>query len=191
MKNVIDSYTYNWYDDWDIYSVFYNEDTDSIEAEMTSSSRFGGSEPCERITKEMSERAVVAWKRQYMERIINDHVTWSEVPSEDKEVEVNGYSRGAKVAINGQRGIVKWHGIRRKFQFRDYTYTRDYMNEEVVKIDINGTIHWIPTTKVTVVNPEQYWVTPSKAEEMVNTRIAERGITWHSVIQHNGNWVMS
>lgn len=191
MKNVIDTYNWNWIDDWDTYSIYYDEATDSIKASMTSSSRFGGSEPCERITQEITERAVIAWKRQYMERVINDHVTWSIFPSEGKEVEVNGYSRGAKVAINGQRGIVIWQGTRRKFQFRDYTYDRDYMNEEVVKIDINGTIYWIPTTKITVVNPEQYWVTSSKAEEMTNIRIAERGITWHSVIQHNGNWVMS
>jgi len=191
VKGIVDKYTWNWIDDWDNYSTYYDEEFDVITAKMTSSSRFGGSDVNEAITEAQMGKAISAWKRQYMERIVNDRYKQSEVPMIDKEAEITGYSRGAKVSMNGSRGIIVWVGMRTKYQFRDYTYTRDYMKEEVVKIDIQGTIHWIPINRVKVVNPEQYWVTPSEAEFQVNQSIMERGITWNSVIQHNGEWIQS
>ena len=65
------------------------------------------------------------------------------------------------------------------------------MTEECVKIEVNGVIDWIPTTKISVVNPEQYIPQYAEVEEYVTNRMATEGITWHSVIKHNGKWVRS
>lgn len=184
VPNIVDSYTWNWIDDWDNYDIWYNEDTDSICNTMTSTSR-GGSNPdlkVSYITQEMMPKAVNAWKRQASDKITKESTEDSIIPMIDKEVEVVGYSRGKNFTMNGKRGIVKWTGKQRKFHFRNTPYHQPYMDEEVAKVEIEGKIHWIPFDRLEVVNPNSYIPTKEQVMEIIEARLATRGISWIYVL---------
>lgn len=178
VPNEVSTYTWNWIDDWDNYSVWYNKEEDCICDTMTSSSRFGGGCKVEGITKEMQPKAYNAWKRQAVAKIIKERTITSTIPTSIKEVKIVNVSRGKMIPVKGKTGTVVWTGKRRKFQFRDTPYHRDYMDEEVAKVEIDGIIWWVPFTKCEVVNAEQYIPSEERAYRMVEEYVINNGVPW-------------